>query len=164
MSKKIAENNDIRILLHDVRSAHNVGSIFRTGEAIGVSRFYLTGYTPLPLDKFGRVIKEIAKTALGAEKSIAWEYAETPRKIIGELRKQGFEIVGLEQDARAIDYKNYVAQRRTLVLVGSEVAGMSAEFRNECDALLEIPMQGMKESLNVSVAFGIALFRLFDSK
>ena len=156
------ETRDIRILLHDIRSAHNVGSMFRTSDALGVSRIYLSGFTPCPTDRFGRPVKEIAKTALGAEQTIPWEYSKTPTKFVRTLQKQGFDIVGLEQDVRAVDYKTFRAKNKTLIIVGSEVAGLKKSLRDACDALIDIPMHGKKESLNVSVAFGIALFRLFD--
>jgi 23S rRNA (guanosine2251-2'-O)-methyltransferase len=154
--------HEIRILLHDIRSAHNVGAIFRTADAIGASRIYLSGYTPAPLDRFKRVNKEIAKTALGAELAISWEVIRGYLPLIPALKDEGFTVVGLEQDARSVDYKTYTPLRRTLLLLGSEVEGMDDELRAFCDALIEIPMYGAKESLNVSVAAGVALFHLFD--
>jgi len=154
--------NEIHILLHNIRSAHNVGSMFRTSDAIGVSCVYLSGYSPLPLDRFGRAVKEIAKTALGGEKSIPWKAVKNPALLIKKLKTDGFEIVAIEQDARAIDYKKFHPKGKTLILVGNEVRGLSKSLRDQCDVLLEIPMVGEKESLNVSVAFGVALFRMFD--
>lgn len=146
------------ILLHNIRSAHNVGSIFRTADAAGVTKIFLTGYTPTPLDRFGRAQKDIAKTALGAEKHIAWEYAKTPKRILKNAKKDGFVIVGAEQDARAMEYRSFKVEASTLFLFGSEVRGLSRSLRESCDVLLEIPMRGKKESLNVSVAAGIVLF------
>ncbi len=146
------------LLLHNIRSAHNVGSIFRTADAAGVSRIYLTGYTPTPTDRFGRPQKEIAKTALGAEHTIPWEYAETPAPFIKNLKKGGWRIVGVEQDARAIDYRALTPDRPTLFILGNEVRGISLTLRDQCDVLIEIPMRGKKESLNVGVAAGIVLF------
>lgn len=156
------EKSDIRVLLHNIRSSHNVGSMFRTSDAVGVSRMYLSGFTPTPLDRFKRPIKEIAKTALGAELSIPWEYSQSFEEIISTLKGQGFTIVALEQDPLSVDYKNFHAPQKTLIVVGSEVEGISSELRNNCDKFIEIPMRGSKESLNVAVAFGVALFRLFD--
>ena len=153
---------DIRILLHNIRSAHNVGSIFRTSDAIGVSHVYLSGYSPLPLDKFGRPVKEIAKTALGGEKTIPWELVKNPAKLIKKLKAEGFSVVAIEQDARAIDYKTFHPKGKTLVLVGNEVLGLSSAMKRHADTIIEIPMMGKKESLNVSVAYGIAMFRIFD--
>lgn len=162
MNNKRTIEKDIRVLLHNIRSAHNVGAIFRTADALGVSRVYLSGYTPTPLDRFLRPVKEIAKTALGAERSIPWKYFKNPKAMIATLKKEGFTVVGIEQDARAVDYKDYDATDRTLLLAGNEVRGISLSLRNICDVLVEIPMKGEKESLNVSTAFGVVLFRLFD--
>lgn len=160
------------ILLHNIRSAHNVGSIFRTADAAGVGHIYLSGYTPLPIDRFGRSQKDIAKTALGAEKAVAWTYKKSPLSQIEILRKGGWKIVGVEQDARAMDYRTVHSSGATLFLFGNEVRGLSRALRDTCDALVEIPMRGTmvrqahhprhsgagKESLNVSVAAGIILF------
>jgi tRNA G18 (ribose-2'-O)-methylase SpoU len=150
------------VLLHNIRSAHNVGSIFRTADAAGVKRIYLTGYTPLPLDRFGRPQKDIAKTALGAELSIPWEYHTSPSNILKKLKAQGCQIIGVEQDAHAQNYRTFVSDRSRVCIMGNEVRGISPALRKQCDILLEIPMHGTKESLNVSVAAGIILFSLRD--
>jgi 23S rRNA (guanosine2251-2'-O)-methyltransferase len=163
---------EIAVLLHNIRSTHNVGSIFRTSDAAGVSKIYLSGYAPIPIDRFGRPQKDIAKTALGAEKNIPWEYFKTPQKLISELKKEGWQIVGVEQDRRAIDYRSFKRHGKTLFIFGNEVLGVSPAIRKLCDTLVEIPMHGAmvrqahhshhtgrgKESLNVSVAAGIVLF------
>lgn len=146
------------VLLHNVRSAHNVGAIFRTADAAGVSHMYLTGYTPTPRDRFERAQKDIAKTALGAETYLAWEYAKSPGALLKRLQKEGWTIVGVEQDPRAKDYSLIRANRRTVFVFGNEVRGLSKSIRSMCDELIEIPMHGKKESLNVSVAVGIILF------
>ncbi len=158
----------IAVLLHDIRSTHNVGSIFRTSEAAGVERIYLSGYTPAPIDRFGRIRKDIAKTALGAEGMVPWEYHSSPAKIIAELKRDGWGIVGAEQDTKAIDYRKFSAgggtssggklKKPTLFIFGNEVRGIPPALRAKCDKLIEIPMCGKKESLNVSVAAGIVLF------
>lgn len=153
---------DVRVLLHNIRSAHNVGAIFRTADALGVSKIYLSGYTPCPTDRFGRLVKEIEKTALGAEETVPWEYAKTSTKFLRALKQDGFALVGIEQDKQAVDYKGYEAPKKLLVLVGSEVKGLSPSLRRHCDMLIEIPMRGKKESLNVAVAFGVAAFRILD--
>lgn len=149
---------EMGVLLHNVRSAHNVGSIFRTSDAAGVSKVYLSGYTPRPVDAFGRMQKDIAKTALGAEQFLAWEYAKDPMTLIAKARAEGFVIIGIEQDARALDYRSHEMKEKTLFVLGNEVRGMSPKLRAACDLLLEIPMRGKKESLNVAVAAGIILF------
>ncbi len=151
---------EIAVLLHNVRSTHNVGSIFRTADAAGVSRIFLSGYTPTPLDRFGRPQKDIAKTALGAEGYIPWEHSASPVRLISKLKKEGWDIVGVEQDARAHDYRSFKTKGKTVLVFGNEVAGLSKEVREKCDSLIEIPMRGRKESLNVSVTAGIILFSI----
>jgi len=150
--------NQVAVLLHDIRSTHNVGSIFRTADAAGVSRVYLTGYTPAPVDRFGRARKDVAKTALGAEKFLLWEHHPSPSRLIAKLKKEGWHIVGVEQDERAVDYRTFTAKGNTVFVLGNEVSGIPKDVRKKCDALIEIPMHGKKESLNVSVAAGIILF------
>jgi 23S rRNA (guanosine2251-2'-O)-methyltransferase len=146
------------VLLHNVRSAHNVGSILRTADAAGVARVYLTGYSPKPLDRFGRSQKEIAKTALGAESNVPWEYTKSPFAIVAVLRVRGWRIVGVEQDPRSTDYRKFKSNKPTLFVFGNEVNGIPQKLLTVCDSIIEIPMRGKKESLNVSVAAGIILF------
>jgi tRNA G18 (ribose-2'-O)-methylase SpoU len=146
------------VLLHNIRSAHNVGSIFRTADAAGVSEIILSGYTPTPLDRFQRPQKEIAKTALGAEHTIPWTQVRNVTAALKRLRDEGYIIAGVEQDARAIDYRTFSPNNAVAYVLGNEVRGLSQSLRNRCDVLIEIPMHGKKESLNVSVAAGIALF------
>ncbi len=150
----------IAVLLYNIRSAHNVGSIFRTADAAGVSKVYLVGVTPAPVDRFGRVQKDIAKTALGAEKFIAWEYLKSATATIATLRKEGWAIVGVEQGAKSVDYRKFKLTKPTLFILGNEVRGIPKSLRDVCDELIEIPMRGKKESLNVSVAAGIILFSI----
>lgn len=152
---------EIAVLLHNIRSTHNVGSIFRTADAAGVSRVFLSGYTPCPTDRFERVQKDIAKTALGAEKTVAWEYHKMP-KMITRLKRAGWRIVGVEQDTRSQDYRSFALTQPTLFIFGNEVKGLSSSLRKVCDELIEIPMRGTKESLNVSVATGIVLFSVLQ--
>lgn len=148
------------ILLHNIRSAHNVGSIFRTADGAGASRIYLSGFTASPADPVSRAQKDLAKTALGAQDSVPWERAESPTALIGSLKERGWEIVGVEQDARSIDYRSFTLTRPVLILFGNEVLGIPQELRDLCDTIIEIPMHGMKGSLNVSVAAGVILFEL----
>jgi 23S rRNA (guanosine2251-2'-O)-methyltransferase len=151
---------EIAVLLPDIRSAHNVGAIFRTADAAGVGKIYLSGYTPTPIDRFGRTSKEIGKTALGGELSIEWKYQKSPTTLIATLKQVGWHIVGVEQNERALDYRAFKASGNTLVIMGNEVEGISKSVLDLCDTILEIPMHGAKESLNVSVAAGIILFSL----
>ncbi|MES2930439.1 MAG: TrmH family RNA methyltransferase [Patescibacteria group bacterium] len=151
------------LILPDIRSALNVGAIFRTADAVGISKIYLVGYTPRPTDQFGRVQKDIAKAALGAETWIPWEYKKTLIPVIRSLKKDGFTIVAIEQDAKSIDYKKIRKTAKMAFIIGPEVEGLSATILKECDSIAEIPMKGKKESLNVSVAAGVALFRILDN-
>lgn len=147
------------VLLHNIRSAHNVGSIFRSADGAGVSRMFISGYTALPLDEKGKTHKDILKTALGAEKALPWEYEKSPHAIIDRLKAAGWCIAGVELDERAIDYHTFTLTKPTLFIFGNEVEGVPQDIREACDVLLEIPMRGTKESLNVSVAAGVVLFR-----
>jgi 23S rRNA (guanosine2251-2'-O)-methyltransferase len=156
------KKREVAVLLHDIRSTHNVGSIFRTSDALGVNKIYISGFTPTPLDKFKRPRKDIAKVALGAEKSIPWEYLDKPESLIKELKKTGFRVVGLEQAENSVDYKKLKITKPTLFVLGSEVEGINKKMLSLCDDVIEIPMNGNKESLNVSVAFGVALFRVLN--
>jgi tRNA G18 (ribose-2'-O)-methylase SpoU len=150
---------DTRVVLHNIRSAYNVGSIFRTADACGVSHIYISGYTPAPKDKFGRLRKEITKTALGGEFSVSWS-KENISKTITSLKKENFKIVALEQDSRAVDYRKIKNKEKMLIIVGNEVSGISKQVLKKVDQIAEIKMTGKKESLNVSVAFGVLLFGL----
>jgi len=156
----INNNLDRILILPDIRSAINVGAIFRTSDAVGISKIYLTGWTPRPTDKFGRIQKDIAKSALGAENFVEWEYQKSLVSLISKLKKQGYKIIALEQDKRAIDYRKIKIGNKIAIIVGPEVLGLSKKILDECDIITEIPMYGRKESLNVSVACGIALFRI----
>jgi tRNA G18 (ribose-2'-O)-methylase SpoU len=151
-------------MLHNIRSSHNVGSIFRTADAAGVLHVYLTGYTPTPRDRFGRERQDIAKTALGAEKSVSWSWHKSATNLIAHLKKDGYVIVGVEQDPHAHDYTHYTAPGKSVFVFGNEVRGLSRAMRGACDTIIEIPQRGTKESLNVSVAAGIVLFHTTTKK
>jgi 23S rRNA (guanosine2251-2'-O)-methyltransferase len=155
-------HKNISLILDNIRSVHNVGSIFRTADAAGVSHVYLIGITPTPLDRFGRVRKDIAKVALGAETTVPWSHLETIEPLIEKLKSEGVHIIALEQSENAIDYKLYGAKSPVALIVGNEVGGISQDVLNRVDGIIEIPMRGEKESLNVAVATGIALFSLLD--
>jgi tRNA G18 (ribose-2'-O)-methylase SpoU len=154
-------------ILSDVRSVHNVGSIFRTADGAGCAKLYLCGITPTPLDRFGKVRPDFAKVSLGAERDVAWEHAEDIDRLVERLKGEGWEIVALEQSERSIPLtslcsrvlKNMSLQRVALI-VGNEVGGIPENILTSADVILEIPMRGGKESLNVAVAFGIAAYAL----
>jgi len=148
------------LILHNVRSKINVGSIFRTADAVGITKIYLTGYTPAPLDRFGRVVKEIAKSALGAEKTVSWEKTQNIKKVLVDLKKKKFQIIAVEQSKKSIDYKKVKIKFLVAFIFGNEVTGISEEILKSADVIVEIPMKGDKESLNVAVSVGVALFRI----
>jgi 23S rRNA (guanosine2251-2'-O)-methyltransferase len=150
------------LVVPDIRSALNVGAIFRTADAVGVSKIYLTGWTPRPTDQFGRIQKDIAKSALGAETWIPWEYKKMLTPLLRSLKKQGFTLVALEQDKKAVDYRTVKKMPKMAIILGPEVTGLDAKILKECDVIAHIPMHGRKESLNVSVACGIALFEMLQ--
>lgn len=157
---------EVVIVAHNIRSIHNVGSIFRTCEGFGVSKIILSGYTPYPKMAGDRrlphitnkLTKAIHKTALGAELLVEFEYQLTPN--INNLRSNGYTIIGLEQDATAVSISTFSAPDKIALLIGEEVNGLEPNLISSCDYLVEIPMQGQKESFNVGVATGIALFSL----
>lgn len=148
------------LVLHDIRSAHNVGSLFRTADAVGITELYLSNTTPSPIDRFGRVRSDIAKTALGAEKSILWEQYEDIFHLLKKKKQEGYLCVAIEQAKNAVDYKTVVPTEKVLFILGNEVTGLPKEILEAVDTIAEIPMAGEKESLNVSVAGGVALFRI----
>lgn len=146
------------LILHNVRSSYNVGAVLRTADASGVTHVYLIGYTPTPKDAFGRTNNQIAKTALGAEKTVPWSHHKTLRDVLKILKKESTHIIAVEQVPRARNYKTYKAPKKSAFLFGNEPRGLSKQAVSLCDAAIEIPMKGTKESLNVSVAVGIILF------
>lgn len=156
----------IILLAHNIRSTHNVGAFFRTCDGLGVERIILSGYTPYPsleddtrLPHFAdKLTRQIHKTALGAETTVPFEYHELPP--IDQLKSDGYRIVGLEQDERSLLLPNYQPAKKIALLLGNEIDGIYQEYRDQCDDLIEIPMNGTKESFNVSVAAGIALYHL----
>lgn len=148
------------LILPDIRSALNVGAIFRTADAVGIDKTYLVGCTPRPTDKFDRVQKDIAKSALGAEETVPWEYKKTLVPLIKSLKKEGYTIIALEQNQKAIDYRKIKIPKKVAIILGPEVTGLDKKILSKCDAITYIPMYGKKESLNVSVACGVALFRI----
>jgi tRNA G18 (ribose-2'-O)-methylase SpoU len=149
-------------VLDNLRSVYNVGSIFRTCNAVGVEKIILCGTTPTPLDKKGNKRKDFAKVALGAEDTLSWEYAEETISKIKELKQKNYNIVALEQGENSVDYKNVdiSGKEHIAFVIGNEVDGITANVLEQSDVLAEIPMLGTKESLNVTIAFGVAVYRI----
>ncbi len=148
------------LVLHDIRSAQNVGAIFRTADACGISKIILSGYSPTPIDRFGRKRSDISKSAVGAEDSIKWEFSENIIETVKSLKDDGFQIISIEQSEKSVDYKEVKIKDRNVFIVGNEVSGVDPELLDLSDVIAEIQMKGEKESLNVSVATGVALFRI----
>lgn len=154
---------DFFVIAHNIRSLYNVGSIFRTADAFGVDKIYLTGYTGTPANPVHN--KKIGKVALGAEGFVPWEYSKSPQAVIRILKKQKVQIVGLENNiGKATSIRKFHPRFPLALILGEEVGGISHSLIKSCDQLVEIPMTGKKESLNVSVAFGIAAFMLASFK
>lgn len=155
------------LILENIRSVYNVGAIFRTADAIGIDKIFLVGYTPAPVDRFGRARQDLHKAALGAEENIEWEHLETndASDLIIRLKNESFKTVAIELSPDSIDYKevpDVILGFDTAIVVGNEVEGVSKDVLGAVDIISEIPMNGSKESLNVSVATGVALYGVFD--
>jgi len=148
------------VILHNIRSVENVGAMFRTADAAGINKIYLTGYTPAPLDRFGRKRKDLAKSALGAEEFVAWETKKSILSLLVKLKKEKYFVIAIEQDKNSVNYKKVKPKAKNAFIVGAEVTGIPKNILKKCDIIAEIPMRGKKESLNVSVALGVVLFRL----
>lgn len=146
------------LILEDIRSAYNVGAIFRTADATGVAKVFLVGYTPAPIDRFGRVQPEIEKTSLGASATMPWEQGLTTKEIVERLQGDGVTVVAVEQDERSISLKGWQEPDLVAYIVGNEVEGVQLETLDQVDVIVELPMLGHKESLNVSVTAGVILY------
>jgi len=155
------------VVLHNIRSVYNVGSIFRTADAAGIEKIYLCGITPAPVDRYGCLRQDFIKVSLGAEKSVEWEKFYSTSKLLGKLKKERYKILAVEQNKKSIPYyklsKSYVSNRKSCLVFGNEVNGLSPSVLKKADKILEIPMMGKKESLNVSVAFGIIAFHIANA-
>lgn len=150
----------IHLFLNNVRSAHNVGAIFRTADGAGVAQIYLGGYTPSPLDRFGRVQPAIAKTSLGAAETVPWQTV-TPGgevAVLKRCRQAGYAVVALEQHPTSTSIYDFTVPERVVYVVGNEVDGVQSDILALADTIVSIPMHGYKESLNVATATGILLY------
>ena len=160
--------NRVVLIAHNLRSTHNVGSLLRTAEGLGVETVYLTGYTPYPviendprLPHLSRKLDaQIHKTALGAESLVDVRVSEALNSIIDKLKADGFSLVALEQNERSIDLADFKPETKVALIVGREVEGIEPEVLELCDHIIEIPMKGQKESFNVVQAAAMALYVL----
>lgn len=142
------------VICDNIRSLENVGSIFRTADALGVAKIYLCGITGRPPNH------KISKTALGAEQTIPFEYVRQTGRLIDKLHKEGVQVVALEQDKNAVEFTKFIPKFPLALIVGNEVKGVSPKILKKCDNIIFLPMLGEKESLNVSVAFGVAGYQI----
>jgi tRNA G18 (ribose-2'-O)-methylase SpoU len=145
----------VYVLLDSIRSNYNVGAIFRTSDGAMIEKLFMCGYTPHPPKK------EIMKTALGATESVTWEYVKDPKEVILKLKEQGVKICALELTDSSFEYYKVEASTFPLcIVVGNEITGVQQELLDLCDFSIEIPQYGIKQSLNVAIAYGIAIFEL----
>ena len=160
--KRTQRTKELYLILHNIRSVYNVGSLFRTADAAGVSRIYLSGFTPAPLDRFGKKRSDFHKSALGAEDTVPWETRKHSGSLLKELKRKKVHLIAVEQSLGSQDYKKVKPRYPAALVLGNEVKGLSDAVLKQCDVVAEIPMRGKKESLNVSVAAGIVLFRILN--
>ncbi len=155
---KEAEKTPITIILDDIRSLHNIGSVFRTADAFLIEKIYLCGITAIPPHK------EIHKTALGATETVAWEYHKEVTHVIENLKKDNFEVFAIEQVESAVFLQDYAIEKgkKYALVFGNEVYGVSQKAIELCDGSIEIPQIGTKHSLNISVSAGIVVWDLFQ--
>ncbi|HEU4967221.1 MAG TPA: TrmH family RNA methyltransferase [Candidatus Saccharimonadales bacterium] len=158
----------IILIAHNLRSCHNVGSLLRTADGLGVEHVHLTGYTPYPIQESDvrlphlaqKIDRQIQKTALGAEHTVPWSHSDDVIPLIAILKADGYKVVALEQAKHSVKLPSFHADTPVAILVGREVEGVEAEVLAECDRIVEIPMVGKKESFNVAVAAAMALYHL----
>lgn len=151
------------VICDNIRSLENIGSIFRTCDALGVTKIFLCGITakpPVGEDAKKFLQRKIAKTALGAEKTIDFEYYRQTSRLIDKLKKQKVKIIALEQDKKSILYTKFKPKFPLALILGNEVNGISKSILKKCNKIIELPQQGKKESLNVSVAFAVAAYQI----
>jgi tRNA G18 (ribose-2'-O)-methylase SpoU len=146
------------LIIENVRSAYNVGAMFRTADGAGVNKIFLVGYTPTPIDRFGRIQAEVSKTSLGASEIIPWEAVQSSVDVVRWLKTQGFTVVAIEQTPSSISLKDFHVPPKVAYIMGNEVGGVESETVAVVDQVVDIPMRGQKESLNVSVAAGIVMY------
>jgi len=155
---KKAAKTPIIVVLDNIRSMHNVGSVFRTSDAFLIEAICLCGYTPQPPHR------DIHKTALGATETVDWMYFEKTKEAVEQLKGRGYKIYAVEQAEGSISLENFPDPTEPMaVILGNEVEGVDADLLPLCDGCIEIPQLGMKHSLNISVAAGIVLWKLSEA-
>lgn len=158
----------IVLIINNIRSTHNVGSIMRTADGFGVKQIYFTGYTPYPSSKndnrlphiSSKLSSQIHKTALGAENTIKWSHSPNIHNLINQLKSDNYEIIALEQNTKSISINEYYSSNNVAIILGNEVSGIDDNLLQLCDTVVEIPMFGKKESFNVVQATAIMLYQI----
>ena len=153
---------DFVVVCDSLRSLHNVGSVFRTADGVGINKVYLCGITGMPDTQ--KHERQISKVALGAQNYIEWEYVKQSWRLVEKLKKEGFEIVSLEQTSKSISYTKFKPKFPLALIVGNEGKGVKKSLLKRSDKIIDIPMRGRKESLNVSVAFGVVAYWIGGSR
>jgi 23S rRNA (guanosine2251-2'-O)-methyltransferase len=164
----MTKGQQIILIIHNVRSSHNVGSLLRSADGFGIDKVYITGFSPYPAAGNDQRLPHIAaktsraihKTALGAENSLAWEYAQDISEVIDALKASGFYIAAIEQTSNSKNLNNFKPTKKTVLIVGNEVEGIDEKTLSLADTHIEIPMRGKKESFNVAIAGSIAMYYL----
>jgi 23S rRNA (guanosine2251-2'-O)-methyltransferase len=159
---------DIVVIAHNLRSSHNVGSLLRTAEGLGVKKVILSGYTPYPRTSnderlphiSAKLTSQIAKTSLGAENSLHIEHSDNIDEVLMHLKSQNYTILALEQNDKSTTLPKFHSKSNIALIVGREVEGIEPEILNICDEIIEIPMFGRKESFNVVQAAAMALYHI----
>lgn len=157
---------EIIVIAHDMRSTHNVGSLLRTANGLGITKVYLTGYTPYPVSpddarlphEAQKINRQISKTALGAEKTVLWEHHPNLSKLLENLKNASYSVVGLEQTLQAVPLDQFEPPQKLVLLLGREVEGIDPDILRQTDSQVVIPMFGTKESFNVIQAAAMALY------
>jgi tRNA G18 (ribose-2'-O)-methylase SpoU len=146
--------SEFYLILPNIRSSHNVGAMFRTADACGVTKIFLVGYTPIPPRP------DIHKVALGADEWVPWEQRKTLKPLLKSLKKNGVKIIALEKNEKSVTIETLSVSSSVALIVGNEVDGISSDILDFCDVVAHIPMRGRKESLNVSIAGGIGMYEI----
>lgn len=160
------------MIANNIRSAHNLGSILRSADGFGAAKVFCAGYTPYPMQPedsrlphlSSKITSQIHKTALGAEKTVTTLHVNNVQALLTDLKDQGYLIVALEQHSKSVPLNQLKPTQKVALLLGEEIEGIDQQLLNLCDIIAEIPMRGQKESFNVSVAAGIALYELRRSR
>ncbi len=149
------EKMPVVVLLDSIRSSYNVGSVFRTSDGAMIEKLYLCGYTPAP------PVKDIMKTALGATESVAWEWVKDPLEVVQKYKAKGYKVAALELTDTSLDYSELTKDIFPLLfIIGNEITGVNQSLLDLCDFTVEIPQYGIKQSLNVAVAYGISIYEI----